>query len=566
MGADNRTVSVGKHRTEAGLINNSADAIQFEFDNILRDASQEEVFTQCGAEACEAVLSGYNATVFAYGQTGAGKTFTMSGDTSSDYKQRGIIPRAVHHVFREMDVRVEKEMTVRCSYLEIYNECIFDLLAERVDPDGPELVVVDRDGQTVVKHLTQRVASNESEALAFFFEGEANRAVSDHVLNKTSSRSHCVFTLHVECRATGDGDDRTTVSKLHLVDLAGSERVKKTEVTGQQLKEANFINKSLTFLEQTVNALSRGDAHVAFRQSKLTSVLRDALGGNCKTVMIACAWPDDAHSEETISTCRFASRVMTLQTRAVVNESKDPRVLLRKYERQVAELRRELAMANTLAERAPVNYGPMGEVERQELDEKVRGYLEAENASADGVPTESLRQIREAFRLFKAAYVEMRAELNDRVVKADAAALAAEASRQSLGAADGEGAQEGADAEGAQKVPKPRAPTARVPRRVPTARETRWATPRRRRRVSRLAWRRTTPRPAGHARAPTDVAMTRAAASARRAANAAWNPKSATPPSPSINEASIPRAGKPPPSPPRSFARRRRRSERRWIS
>ena len=90
--------------------------------------------------------------------------------------------------------------------------------------------------------------------------------------------------------------------------------MKKTEVTGQQLKEANFINKSLTFLEQTVNALSRGDAHVAFRQSKLTSVLRDALGGNCKTVMIACAWPDDAHSEETISTCRFASRVMALQT------------------------------------------------------------------------------------------------------------------------------------------------------------------------------------------------------------------------------------------------------------
>ena len=133
VGADNRTVSVGKHRTEAGLINNSADAIQFEFDNILRDASQEEVFTQCGAEACEAVLSGYNATVFAYGQTGAGKTFTMSGDTSSDYKQRGIIPRAVHHVFREMDVRVEKEMTVRCFYREIYNECIFDLLAERAD-------------------------------------------------------------------------------------------------------------------------------------------------------------------------------------------------------------------------------------------------------------------------------------------------------------------------------------------------------------------------------------------------------------------------------------------------
>ena len=439
-------------RTEQGLINNSADAIQFEFDTILHDASQESVFTQCAAEVCESVLAGYNGTVFAYGQTGAGKTYTMSGDVGSDYKQRGVIPRAVHHLFREMDVRVGKDMRASVSYLEIYNEGMYDLLADEIVPDS-DLVVVDRDGEMEVKHLTKKKCRDEAEALRFFFAGERNRAVADHVLNKTSSRSHCVFTVHLESRSTGDGDDRTVVSKLNLVDLAGSERVKKTHVTGKALVEATHINKSLTFLEQTVNALSRGDKHVAFRQSKLTSVLRDALGGNCKTTMIACTWPDEAHAEETISTCRFASRVMTLRTRAVVNESKDPRVLAAKYERRCEELMRELAARDTFAGKAPVNYGPMGEVERRELEDVVRLFLETENANADDVPAESLRQVREAFRLFKKAYVEAVAETDRRVAQAREEATA-EAAKAGVGAADAaedraegeEAPAEGADA------------------------------------------------------------------------------------------------------------------------
>ena len=421
-------------RTEQGLINNSADAIQFEFDTILHDASQESVFTQCAAEVCESVLAGYNGTVFAYGQTGAGKTYTMSGDVGSEYKQRGVIPRAVHHLFREMDVRVGKDMRASVSYLEIYNEGMYDLLADEIVPDS-DLVVVDRDGEMEVKHLTKKKCRDEAEALRFFFAGERNRAVADHVLNKTSSRSHCVFTVHLESRSVGDGDDRTVVSKLNLVDLAGSERVKKTRVSGKALVEATHINKSLTFLEQTVNALSRGDKHVAFRQSKLTSVLRDALGGNCKTTMIACTWPDEAHAEETISTCRFASRVMTLRTRAVVNESKDPRVLAAKYERRCEELMRELAARDTFAGKAPVNYGPMGEVERRELEDVVRLFLETENANADDVPAESLRQVREAFRLFKKAYVEAVAETDRRVAQAREEATA-EAAKAGVGAAD----------------------------------------------------------------------------------------------------------------------------------
>jgi kinesin family protein 6/9 len=172
--------------------------------------------------------------------------------------------------------------------------------------------------------LTKKYCSSEAEALSFFFAGEANRATASHILNKTSSRSHCIFTIFLESRASGDGAEKTTVSKLNLVDLAGSERTKKTAVTGQALKEATYINKSLTFLEQTVNALSRHEAHVPFRQSKLTGVLRDALGGNCKTVMIACVWPDDVHVEVGLSLPGV--RLATWTLLAVINRYFDCKI------------------------------------------------------------------------------------------------------------------------------------------------------------------------------------------------------------------------------------------------
>jgi kinesin family protein 6/9 len=136
----------------------------------------------------------------------------------------------VHHLFREVDLRVGNEIQISVSYLEIYNERLFDLLASEVVPDS-DLQVVDRDGEMEVKHLTKKTCANEAEALGFFFAGDKNRAVSDHVLNKTSSRSHVVFTVYLSSRSVGDGVDRTIVSKLNLVDLAGSERVKKTNVT-----------------------------------------------------------------------------------------------------------------------------------------------------------------------------------------------------------------------------------------------------------------------------------------------------------------------------------------------
>jgi len=523
---DGKSVAVQVKKTDkprgTGHINNTADTIKFRFDDVLPDASQETIFTTCAADVCDNVLTGYNGTVFAYGQTGAGKTYTMSGDVSAAYNQRGIVPRAIHHLFHESELRGDKEIEVRVSHLEIYNDVMYDLLADDVtqadnlqivdridDPRFPETFAAGTGSrETVIKGLTKKYCANEAEALAYFFAGEANRATAAHILNKSSSRSHCIFTIYLESRGVGDSSEKTTVAKLNLVDLAGSERVKKTSVSGQQLKEANFINRSLTFLEQTVNALARFgqdnmpkpkvnvrkqgwnndttlpehaqnlaskqsaqkqsdairsglegtlrkttvpapievDPHVSARQSKLTHILRDSLGGNCRTTLIACLWPDVEHADETVSTCRFASRVMTLQTKAVVNESKDPRVIIRKHERQIRELKQELAMHDTFAGKAPVNYGEMGEVERQELRQQVSMFLDGD-MPVDDLPCESLKQVREIFRILKHSYRGAKTELEEVIAKGPGETEAA-------AAADAD-APEGAEGEEPMTEPDP---------------------------------------------------------------------------------------------------------------
>ncbi|GMH37608.1 hypothetical protein BSKO_05481 [Bryopsis sp. KO-2023] len=406
---DNSSVVVDIPKSdEAGIINNQVSNVSFKFDGILENVSQEGFYTTCAHEVVDSVLAGYNGTIFCYGQTGAGKTFTMSGDSSS-YPQRGIIPRAIHHVFREVDLRVDKIYRVKVSYLEIYNEMLFDLLAE--NPGAPDnLHILEENNTTVVRGLTTHEVKSEEEALALFFMGDQGRSVSQHVLNAHSTRSHCIFTVHLETRSSEDANERAVLSKINFVDLAGSERTKKTGVTGQTLKEANFINKSLTFLEQTVNSLCRKDAHVPFRQTKLTAVLRDALGGNCKTVMIANLWCEHRHLDELISTLRFASRVRTLVTDPVVNESTDPTLLLRKYERQINELKQELSMRDALSGRARISYDDLSGGDLRELNQLVRQFLMGD-VDVDELPMDTIKHIKETYRQMRSVHLAARSEL-----------------------------------------------------------------------------------------------------------------------------------------------------------
>ncbi len=231
-----------------------------------------------------------------------------------------------------------------------------------------------------IKGLNKLVVNNEEEAFNLLFEGETNRTISEHQLNKESTRSHCIFTVYLEMKSRIESSEKVITSKLNFVDLAGSERVKKTGSTGIILKEANYINKSLTFLEQVVVALtdkkkSRGKDHIPYRQSKLTHLLKDSIGGNCRTVMIATVWPEDNHLNETLSTLNFARRMMNVVNEASVNIQLDTSALLRKYAKEIKELKQELAMHNTLANRGRISYDPYTAEEQYPLQNVKKIYI-----------------------------------------------------------------------------------------------------------------------------------------------------------------------------------------------
>lgn len=352
----------------------------------------------CAREVVQSIVEGFNSTILAYGQTGAGKTYTMSGGPQS-YKYRGVTPRAISQIFNEIANREDQAFTVRVSFVEIYNELLYDLLTQS---DTPLAIQDDSRGGVQVKGLSMKLCANEEEALNCLFEGETNRTVAEHLLNKSSTRSHCVFTIHVESRSRVESSEKVVFSKLNLVDLAGSERTKKTGSEGLTLTEANFINKSLSYLEQVVIALSdRETGHVPYRQSKLTHMLKDSIGGNCKTLMIANVWPEVAHIEETISTLRFATRMMRVSNDAVVNIQLDPAQLIKRYEREIRDLRQELAMHDTLAGRGRITYEPYSSEQQYKVQKTAEGYLDG---TLEDVEFDSLRMVKELFVQFRNIY------------------------------------------------------------------------------------------------------------------------------------------------------------------
>lgn len=397
----------------SGTVNNQQESWHFKLDKVMANASQEQVFESCAGDVVRSVMDGYNGTIMAYGQTGAGKTHTMTGGHVG-FADRGIVPRSIAQIYAEAAARPENNITIRLSYVEIYNELMFDLLTDVAvsEQSGDLHVVEDAKGGVQVKGVSNPVASREEEALHIFFQGDTNRHVAEHALNKGSTRSHCVFTIYVESRSRVESSEKVIFSKLHLVDLAGSERVKKTGTDGMMLKEASYINKSLSFLEQVVVALGdRNRDHVPYRQSKLTHMLKDSLGGNCKTTMIANIWPEAKMLEETTSTLRFATRMMRVTNESSINVHLDPALLLRKYERQIKELKQELAMHNTLANRSHVQYEDYTPDEQRELETKVKMYLEGDVQELEVV---SVRMALEAFGCFRKAYNELRTELSQR--------------------------------------------------------------------------------------------------------------------------------------------------------
>ncbi|XP_039769928.1 kinesin-like protein KIF9 isoform X4 [Ornithorhynchus anatinus] len=370
FGPDNKTLEIHVEKdSRRGVVNNQQTDWSFEMDGILHDASQDSVYGAVAEEAVAQAIEGYNGTIMCYGQTGAGKTYTMTGVTER-YQDRGILPRALRQVFKTAEGHPSLSVGVRVSYLEIYNETLLDLLAG--PPAETRLTVTESPRGVFVKGLSVHPARHEEDAFDLLFQGEANRIVSSHTLNRNSSRSHCIFTIYLEAHSRDPSEERYVVSKINLVDLAGSERLGKTGSDGQVPKEATYINKSLTFLEQAVTALAdRRREHVPFRRCKLTHALKDSLGGNCNTVLVANVYGEAAQLEETLSSLRFASRMRAVATQPAANEKYHPERMVKNLEKELLVLREELAIQNTLANRKLIAYDPLNEAQIAEINAQV---------------------------------------------------------------------------------------------------------------------------------------------------------------------------------------------------
>lgn len=389
-----------------GIINNQKQNWTFQFDKILHNVPQEEVFEYCVNDIIQSSAKGYNGTVFAYGQTGSGKTFSISG-SPSNFNYRGIIPRAITRLFQEIGSKPEFEFIIRISYLEIYNEVMFDLLSPvpTHEQKGDITFQEDAKGNVNVKGLSKHTVTNEEEAFNLLFEGESNRTISEHQLNKSSTRSHCIFIIYLEMKSRIESTEKVMTAKLNFVDLAGSERVKKTGSTGLILKEATYINKSLTFLEQVVVALTEKNKktkeYVPYRQSKLTHILKDSIGGNCKTVMVATIWPEEGYLQETLSTLNFAKRMKNVVNEATVNIQLDTNALLKKLSKEIKELKQELAMHNTLANRGRINYDSYSQEEQSIQQGISKKFLMGETEEME---FDSVRQAKELFYQIRNIY------------------------------------------------------------------------------------------------------------------------------------------------------------------
>ncbi|KAM9315664.1 kinesin-like protein KIF3C [Gastrophryne carolinensis] len=322
----------------------------FTFDAVYdANSKQTDLYDETVRPLIDSVLQGFNGTIFAYGQTGTGKTYTMQGHWAES-ERRGVIPNSFDHIFTQISRSQNQQYLVRASYLEIYQEEIRDLLCK--DQSKKLELKENPDSGVYIKDLSSFVTKNVKEIEHVMNLGNQARSVASTNMNEYSSRSHTIFVITIECSELGvDGQEHIRVGKLNLVDLAGSERQSKTGANGERPREASKINLSLSALGNVISALVDGrSTHIPYRDSKLTRLLQDSLGGNAKTIMVATLGPASHHFEETLSTLRFANRAKNIKNKPKINE--DPKdTLLREFQEEIARLKAQLEKRGMLSKK-----------------------------------------------------------------------------------------------------------------------------------------------------------------------------------------------------------------------
>ena len=294
------------------------------------------------------MIAGFNCTIFAYGQTGTGKTYTMSGDMTEHYGMlsdaAGIIPRALHALFTKLELS-DTEASVKCSFIELYNEELRDLISQ---DENVKLKIYDDNSKkghssTLVQGMEESHIKSAVDGIKLLQSGSHKRQVAATKCNDLSSRSHTVFTVTAYIKRQGDnGEDYISAGKLNLVDLAGSENIQRSGAENKRAAEAGLINKSLLTLGRVINALVDKSSHIPYRESKLTRLLQDSLGGRTKTCIIATVSPAKSNLEETISTLDYAFRAKNIRNKPQVNQMVNKKTLLREFTIEIERLKSEL--------------------------------------------------------------------------------------------------------------------------------------------------------------------------------------------------------------------------------
>ncbi|XP_011019903.1 PREDICTED: 125 kDa kinesin-related protein [Populus euphratica] len=378
-----KVIACNEHKREVTVLhsisNKQVDRV-FTFDKVFGPkAQQRSIYDQAIAPIVEEVLEGFNCTVFAYGQTGTGKTFTMEGgkrNKGGDLPaEAGVIPRAVRQIFDTLEAQ-NADYSIKVTFLELYNEEITDLLAQE-DPSRnledrqkkPISLMEDGKGCVFVRGLEEEAVYSANEIYTLLERGAARRRTADTLLNKRSSRSHSVFsiTIHVKEAAVGE-EELIKCGKLNLVDLAGSENISRSGAREGRAREAGEINKSLLTLGRVINALVEHSPHIPYRDSKLTRLLRDSLGGRTKTCIVATISPSAHALEETLSTLDYAYRAKSIKNKPEANQRVSKAVLLKDLYLEIERLKEDVRAAR---EKNGV-YVPHEKFAQEEAEKKLR--------------------------------------------------------------------------------------------------------------------------------------------------------------------------------------------------
>uniref|UniRef100_A0A060TGD8 Kinesin-like protein KIP1 n=1 Tax=Blastobotrys adeninivorans TaxID=409370 RepID=A0A060TGD8_BLAAD len=324
---------------------------QYTFDRAFGpESDQEMVYDSVAANTLVEMLKGYNCTIFAYGQTGTGKTYTMTGDLSPCVSpgrlndKAGIIPRILHQMFKLLEDE-SGEYAVKLSYVELYNEDLRDLLGSQSDEDRPKVKIYDDSSKraVIMQGMEEVFVKSAEEGLRVLRQGADNRQQASTNCNEHSSRSHAVFTITVSVKQVSqDGHESFRTGKLNLVDLAGSENINRSGAENKRAREAGMINQSLLTLGRVINALVERSPHIPYRESKLTRILQDSLGGATKTCIIATVSPAKTSMDETLSTLDYANRAKSIKNQPQVNQTLSKQAHIMDYVKEIERLKADL--------------------------------------------------------------------------------------------------------------------------------------------------------------------------------------------------------------------------------